>query len=531
MPTHTFHTRLNLDEKQDELLSQTASILSFVERRLFADFQKENPKGYLELKKLYIKDYEITGRQFNTIFRDLKGKIDSIKSNNKRYIRLLNDKIKQLKKTIKKLIKKSQKKGLLLQKKKSLLNVIHQKKRKLTGLEHKLEKRLSNEKEGKVSLCFGSKKLFNKQFNLEENDYLDHKQWLSDWKEKRDNQFALSGSKDETTGNQSCVITTQDNGLFKLKVRLPNQLSEEHVEICNVSFPRGESHIIAAIEENNARARQKKIKDSDDYKMMGTPLYYRFIKEAKGWRLCVSTDVKPVKIITDKRLGAIGVDINVDHLAVTETDRNGNPVGYWTLPLPFRGKTSEQREAIIGDAVRDLVDICYKTKKPLIKEDLDFDKKKSELKKHNPEYCRMLSSFAYSLLHEFMESRCLRIGVELSSVNPAYTSVIGRIKFAKRYGMSVHHGASLVIARRGLGFKELPPHQLTISCPTGKGDYVTFEQPVRNVSKHVWSHWSVMSLKLKEVLKAHFKRMRESPSLIELSYENLIVQLNDELRF
>lgn len=40
------------------------------------------------------------------------------------------------------------------------------------------------------------------------------------------------------------------------------------------------------------------------------------------------------------------------------------------------------------------------------------------------------------------------------SVNPAYSSVIGRHKFARRYGISGHLAAALVIARRAQGFSE-----------------------------------------------------------------------------
>ena len=48
----------------------------------------------------------------------------------------------------------------------------------------------------------------------------------------------------------------------------------------------------------------------------------------------------------------------------------------------------------------------------------------------------------------------------LKKVNPAYTSVIGRFKYAKMYGLSVHEAASFVIGRRGLDFEEKVPKEL-----------------------------------------------------------------------
>ena len=44
-------------------------------------------------------------------------------------------------------------------------------------------------------------------------------------------------------------------------------------------------------------------------------------------------------------------------------------------------------------------------------------------------------------------SRAYCEGVGLTRVNPAYTSVIGRTKFSGQYGLSVYHGAGVVIAR------------------------------------------------------------------------------------
>ena len=41
-------------------------------------------------------------------------------------------------------------------------------------------------------------------------------------------------------------------------------------------------------------------------------------------------------------------------------------------------------------------------------------------------------------------------GIELISVNPAYTSQIGHHKFMKKYGISSHESAALVIGRRVL---------------------------------------------------------------------------------
>ena len=86
-----------------------------------------------------------------------------------------------------------------------------------------------------------------------------------------------------------------------------------------------------------------------------------------------------VRVVTDKRRGAIGVDLNADHLAVAETDASGNPVHSFGVPLVTYGKSQHQAEAIIGDAVANVVAYARDAGKPIVIEKLDFRQKKAAL--------------------------------------------------------------------------------------------------------------------------------------------------------
>ncbi|GEM_PF-2516353 len=101
----------------------------------------------------------------------------------------------------------------------------------------------------------------------------------------------------------------------------------------------------------------------------------------------------------------------------------------------------------------------------------------------------MLSSFANNKFKQFLEARAFKHGVRVYKVNPAFTSVIGRVKYACRYGLTVHHAAALVIARRLCMFSERAPSgcQNEVLIPNNRGAHVTFSLPVRNRGKHVWS--------------------------------------------
>ena len=70
--------------------------------------------------------------------------------------------------------------------------------------------------------------------------------------------------------------------------------------------------------------------------------------------------------MTDRSLGAIGVDLNADHLAVAETDASGNCLKAWRVPLVTYGRSTHQAGAIIGDAVASVVEHARSVGKPIV---------------------------------------------------------------------------------------------------------------------------------------------------------------------
>ena len=159
--------------------------------------------------------------------------------------------------------------------------------------------------------------------------------------------------------------------------------------------------------------------------------------------------------------------MNADHLAVAETDASGNCLTAWRVPLVPYGRSTHQAEALIGDAVASVVAYAKDVGKPIVIERLDFRQKKSALEGENRKYSRMLSSFSYGKVKAYFISRGYRQGVEVHQVNPAFSSVMGRVKFMERYGLSVHQAAALVLARRLLGCSERIP-RLRVA-PVGNG--------------------------------------------------------------
>ena len=59
--------------------------------------------------------------------------------------------------------------------------------------------------------------------------------------------------------------------------------------------------------------------------------------------------------------------------------------------------------------------------------------------------------------------RAWKEGIAVFLVEPAYSSKIGEIKYAGKFGLSVHEAAALVLARRFLGYPEWLPKPITLT--------------------------------------------------------------------
>ena len=231
--------------------------------------------------------------------------------------------------------------------------------------------------------------------------------------------------------------------------------------------------------------------------------HFLFKRDGKGWRVFATTGMMDVPVVTGGARGAIGVDLNADHLAVCETDASGNCVYAFSVPLGTYGKSQRQAEAIIGDAVANVVEHAREVGKLVVIERLDFRQKKAALEGESRRYSRMLSSFSYGKVKAYFLSRSYREGVALHQVNPAFSSVIGRVKFMERYGLSVHQAAALVLARRLLGCSERISRRWV--APIGDGVQVAFTVPARKRVKHVWTHWGAVSGQLRPALAAQHR--------------------------
>ena len=483
----TYRAKINLSKEQVSRLDDFSALYNRLQRKLYRDKIIKKLDGN-ELKRTYLAENNINARHYNSIKIELDGKVSSVIELSKE---ALQDKKQLIKKTTTKL--KSHQKTLDNYLGKAVLTALEKSfvsnlKRKIWYAQKRLDKAnltlktLESRIAGNPEICFGSRKLFRQQFSIgKENNqtpFKTHYQWSKTWRQSRNKTFMFVGSKDETAGNLNCQIKHLEGNKFQLKLNL-NPRKRNEFELLEIEVNYG-LDIIKNIILNN---------ESKD-KFLWQAITYRFYKniKKKSYDVFISVDktlLKPATV-SHKSIGRIGVDINANHLAVTEIDHNGNIVSKFDLPYELKELSSNQSTNVLALVVKELTNYAVAKSKPVVIEKLDFAQKKKSLQAGiNSNYNKMLSGFAYSKIISLIRGRCFDKGIELFKVNPAYTSIIGSIKYQKRYRLTSHQSASFVIARRGFGLQEKPV-SINRQCE------FSFNLPARNSFGNDFAYWNDM---------------------------------------
>ena len=416
-----------------------------------------------ELCPLYQAKYLISKRHFDSIRKTLEGKVSSILSLNKNYIIDTRDKIKSIEKDLAKQTKtynsykdKITKEGKLSliehNLKKNLQQKIQYNQQRLLKLNNKLKDLEEIKNTGNVRLCFGSNKLFRQQFLINSSNNLtqfkSHEQWYKEFNYQRNKEFTLIGSKDESAGNLNAQISHIKDNLFNLKLNIHPHADKIINKYINLTFKVDyEVNTLKQIIVNN-QSKNKELWQALTYKLIKQP---NKSHNKDKYVVSISFEKHLIKqTYTSKNKGCIGVDINQDHLAVSNLDNKGNLLSIYTYEYDLNGNKHQNNNSI-SLAVKELMLLSTKLNKPIVIEELDFSAKKKSLKARiNKSKNKQLSSFAYSKIIELIKARAEDNFIEVREVNPAYTSMIGSVKYSLRSRIDVHHGAAMCIGRKGL---------------------------------------------------------------------------------
>jgi IS605 OrfB family transposase len=192
-----------------------------------------------------------------------------------------------------------------------------------------------------------------------------------------------------------------------------------------------------------------------------------------------------------KVIGVTGVDTNPDGLGVAFADYYGQYRGsMWLGQGEWTYARSNRRNNLIGEMAKQVVVLAKAMESALAVEDLEFKNDKSVTAKFN----RMSHGFVWSKFLQYVDRCATRVGVPIIKVNPAFSSVIGILKYQHMHGISNHESAGYIIARRGLGYEhEKIPKELIDNFIKNKHEFMEVSN---------WKQWSAIK-------KASIAKMRK----------------------
>jgi IS605 OrfB family transposase len=173
----------------------------------------------------------------------------------------------------------------------------------------------------------------------------------------------------------------------------------------------------------------------------------------------VSFEIPAPEVRYTKENGVIAIDTNASpiHLAIVEVSKTGELLSYQIISLHHFLKLSQNskdhQEWILAHQI---IDLAIQINKAIGIENLKKLKRgmrgdgRAKLRK------RLHQWNAKKFLQKLKRVAMIK-GVEVIEVNPAYTSVIGMLKYAPQLNIDKDIAGAYVIGRRALGFKEDMP--------------------------------------------------------------------------
>ncbi|MBM7855511.1 IS605 OrfB family transposase, partial [Desulfohalotomaculum tongense] len=315
--------------------------------------------------------------------------------------------------------------------------------RKITGLTAKLnkwEKKLAKwqkhlDENTIPTVIFGGKKLFYERCkgNITKEE----------WQTARNNRYVSRG--DKAKGGNLNTRLYEAGGKIYLEIAAEPVQVGKVVRYKRITVPVYLAHKPSKKtgKINGRNYRQMVI----DYLKTGRAYQVEIIRENDRYYVHVTFE-EDIPVPYKALNGAFGVDTNPAGLGVTQTDYLGNFKGSVWINCPeWTYARAARRENLIGETAKLVADIVKNAECALVVEDLKFKNDKDVSAKFN----RISHGFIYAKFLQAVERRALREGIPLKKIKPAFTSIIGVLKYQEQYGISNHEAAAYVIARRGMG--------------------------------------------------------------------------------
>ena len=327
------------------------------------------------------------------------------------------------------------------------------------------------------AVVFGGKTLFEKLCK----NHLQGKQrekLKREWREKRQGSLISVGSKHKTHKGNLCLRFEEKEGSLYLRIALGDR---EFIYAKVKREPSGEKDKWNTFLAMLYQSWQKKI-------------YFPYTVELKLKERQVYGNVSfemptPEAWLT-RRYGVVAIDTNASplHLAIAEVSPDGNLISYQSISLhEFIGYSKNRRDYEEWLLAQKIVEIAKEKGKAIAMENLKKVNRgyrgdgKAKLRKR-------LYSWNFKSLLSKIERTAKLNGIEVIKVNPAFTSLIGALKYAPQLGIDKDIVGAYAIGRRALGFKEeIPENYLKLLSDREYLEYAiyTYEEKEKELKEQL----------------------------------------------
>lgn len=305
------------------------------------------------------------------------------------------------------------------------------------------------------------------------------------WQEVRNHRICSRGDATKK-GNPNLRVLYTD-GRFSLQISIDQKEGKQYSKITLPLYvPRKISKKTGQLNGRDYHGMMA------NFLQTGKPYQVEILHKNGLYYAHITIEEPEGEIVTHPKCGIYGTDTNPDGLGYAHVTPTGNPRKFgWRGNGELTYARTNRRNHLIGELAKGYVLEARSEGAVIAVEDLKFIRDKEVSAKMN----RISHSFMYRRLLQAIERNCKRYGVELIKVHPAFTSVIGRLKYQPQYHINVHQSAALVIGRRALGtHTEKVPRALIKLC-ISKKKQVGFRQMSN------WKQWSAIKKSLTKKIK------------------------------
>ena len=357
-----------------------------------------------------------------------------------------------------------------------LKSALHNMEHRKHNLQSRLARLKREAKAGIYHICYGGKKIFRRRKSAK-----NYNEWCDTLRRLRRRDMLLVGRHDASQGNW---LVGYDPTTGTLTYR---SIDGRRVNLPGVWFPYGQENINAAVKASEISKKNKKL--PPDQQIEGWPpgpvsWAIRDCGNAFQVKCMISIPENP-NTNTCYDDGCVAFDMNYDHLAVAELGAQGRLLKHYTVPIQMEGRTSDQITNGISEALEKVFKHAVRARKPVAMEDIKHLDK--DLLYGNRKANHKISQFAYDKMSQLAENKGQKYGLAVRKSNPAYSSQIGKLKYMRTMGLSIHESAAYVIGRRAMGYKDLVPASMKHLVPAKKR------------GRNHWSQWAGLSTALKKV--------------------------------